>query len=242
MDGTTIDADASNFDQVGFISTIVFDRKTDSYIISIWSRKRIVRLSRGKGLHARVLVRGIFCHGVTMDNSGNLYICDLRDDAVRRYRAAETDGTLVAGGNGLGSELNQLHGPWAVFVDLKQSVYVADHGNHRVMKWMKNAKEGILVAGGNGPGNQLTQLYDPKDLFADGSGSIYVADSGNDRIICWPKDATEGEAIVGNVGSDGKTDQLQAPERLWLDRQGNLYVVDKQKRRLQFFSIKDSIK
>ena len=69
---------------------------------------------------------------------------------VRRYRRGESQGTVVAGGNGNGNRLNQLSYPQYVFVDRDHSVYVSDYGNNRVMKWMEGAKEGIVVAGGQG--------------------------------------------------------------------------------------------
>src|ERR1700722_18814147 len=37
-----------------------------------------------------------------------------------------TQGTVVAGGNGGGTALNQLAGPWAVFADDDGNVYVTD--------------------------------------------------------------------------------------------------------------------
>ena len=88
--------------------------------------------------------------GLTMDENGSLYVIDEEKHEVRRYRRGESQGTVVAGGNGNGNRLNQLSNPRYVFVDRDHSVYVSDYGNHRVMKWMEGAKEGIVVAGGQG--------------------------------------------------------------------------------------------
>ncbi|CAF4946746.1 unnamed protein product, partial [Rotaria magnacalcarata] len=77
------------------------------------------------------------------------------------YRIGESQGTLVAGGNGRGSRLDQLSDPYYVFVDRDYSVYVSDNSNHRVMKWEEGATQGILVAGGHGCGSDLTQLNGP---------------------------------------------------------------------------------
>ncbi|CAF2234049.1 unnamed protein product, partial [Rotaria magnacalcarata] len=90
-----------------------------------------------------------------------LYVSDDKKSEVRRYKFGENNGTLVAGGNGEGDELNQLNSPGYLFVDRDHSVYVSDLNNHRVMKWNKGAKEGIVVAGGQGEGDALTQLYRP---------------------------------------------------------------------------------
>ncbi|CAF4491841.1 unnamed protein product, partial [Rotaria magnacalcarata] len=79
----------------------------------------------------------------------------------------ESQGTVVAGGNGRGNRFDQLSYPRYVFVDRDHSVYVSDCGNHRVMKWMKGKKEGIIVAGGQGQGNGLTQLSNPLGVVVD---------------------------------------------------------------------------
>ena len=119
---------------------------------------------------------------------------------VRRYRRGESQGTVVAGGNGKGNRLNQLSYPRYVFVDRDHSVYVSDYGNDRVMKWMEGAKEGIVVAGGQDEGNSLRQLSYPEGVVVDHLGTVYVADGGNARIMGWMKGATQGNIIVGGNG------------------------------------------
>ncbi|CAF4540414.1 unnamed protein product, partial [Didymodactylos carnosus] len=59
----------------------------------------------------------------------------------------ESQGTVIAGGNGSGNRLDQLSSPRYVFVDRDHSVYVSDYGNDRVMKWMEGAKQDMVVAG-----------------------------------------------------------------------------------------------
>jgi hypothetical protein len=81
-----------------------------------------------------------------MDNSGNIYISDFEKHEVRRWNIEETNetiiasenGTIVAGGNGRGDQINE---PTFVFVNEDHSVYVSDNGNNWVMKWLKDAKE-----------------------------------------------------------------------------------------------------
>ncbi|CAF3126294.1 unnamed protein product [Rotaria sp. Silwood2] len=70
----------------------------------------------------------------------------------------ESQGKVVAGGNGRGNRLDQLDHPRYVFVDRDHSVYVSYCSNHRVIKWMESAEQGLVVAGGQGEGNNLTQL------------------------------------------------------------------------------------
>lgn len=91
-------------------------------------------------------------------------------------------GTVVAGGNGKGSDLTQLFYPQGVWVDEYEHVYVADWGNNRVMCWGKGVKQGMIIVGGNGEGKQANQLNDLKGLFFDRDGHLYVADKNNDRV------------------------------------------------------------
>ncbi|CAF4251542.1 unnamed protein product, partial [Adineta steineri] len=92
------------------------------------------------------------------------------------------EGTIVAGGNGQGENLNQLFYPRRVIVDDLGQIYVADRKNHRVMRWCEGKDEGEIVVGGNGKGNQLNQFDGTMGLSFDNEGNLYVADSFNQRI------------------------------------------------------------
>jgi hypothetical protein len=51
------------------------------------------------------------------------------------------NGTTVVGGHEKGNGLNQLNGPWGLFIDDDQTIYVADIENHRTMKWQKKCNQ-----------------------------------------------------------------------------------------------------
>ncbi|CAF5160109.1 unnamed protein product, partial [Rotaria sp. Silwood1] len=142
-----------------------------------------VRWPRRNGTSGETIISNIDCRGLTMDENGFLYVVDYVKHEVRRYRRGESQGTVIAGGNGFGDRLDQLHHPHYVFVDRNNSVYVSEHGNGRVMKWVEGAKQGIVVAGVQGYGNGLTQLSIPQGVIVDQLGTVYVADGGNDRIM-----------------------------------------------------------
>ncbi|CAF3871147.1 unnamed protein product [Rotaria sp. Silwood1] len=205
---------------------VIIDKERDSLIICDYSNRRVVRWPRRNGTSGETIISSIYCWGLTMDENGSLYVTDVETDEVRRYRRGESQGTVVAGGNGSGNRLDQLSSPTYVFVDRDHSVYVSEWNNHRVMKWMEGAKQGIVVAGGQGYGNGLTQLSYPAGVVVDQLGTVYVADEGNDRIMRWPKGATQGSVIVGGNGSGEQSNQLHWPIGLSFDRHGNLYVVD----------------
>jgi sugar lactone lactonase YvrE len=216
---------------------VIVDKERDSIIICDYSNRRVVRWPRRNGTSGETIISNIDCVGLTMDENGSLYVTDNEKHEVRRYRRGESQGIVVAGGNGRGNRLDQLSYPSYVFVDRDHSVYVSDSGNHRVMKWVEGAKQGIVVAGGQGEGNSLTQLSYPYGVVVDQLGTVYVADAGNDRIMRWVKGATQGNVIVGGNGEGGQSNQFNGPHGLSFDRQGNLYVVDAGNHRVQKFNI-----
>ncbi|CAF3471171.1 unnamed protein product [Rotaria sp. Silwood2] len=205
---------------------VIVDKERDSLIICDRSNRRVVRWPRRNGTSGETIISNIGCVGLTMDENGSLYVTDVGKDEVRRYRRGESQGTVVAGGNGSVNRLDQLSYPQYVFVDRDHSVYVSDWRNDRVMKWVEGAKQGIVVAGGQGKGNGVTQLYYPRGVVVDQLGTVYVADAENDRIMRWPKGATQGSVIAGGNGTGGQSNQLNEPIGLSFDRHGNLYVVD----------------
>ncbi|CAF3157353.1 unnamed protein product, partial [Rotaria sp. Silwood2] len=212
--------------QLSYPTDVIVDKERDSLIICDYSNRRVVRWPRRNGTSGETIIWNIGCRGLTMDENGSLYVTDYREDEVRRYRRGESQGTVVAGGNGRGNRLDQVSTPHYVFVDRDHSVYVSEWVNHRVMKWVEGAKQGIVVAGGQGQGNGLTQLSCPEGVVVDQLGTVCVADARNDRIMRWPKGATQGSVIVGGNGRGEQSNQLNQPIGLSFDRHGNLYVVD----------------
>jgi sugar lactone lactonase YvrE len=223
--------------QLSYPRDVIVDKERDNLIICDWRNRRVVRWPRRNGTSGETIISNINCWGLTMDENGSLYVIDWEKDEVRRYRRGESQGTVVAGGNGNGNRLDQLSNPQYVFVDRDHSVYVSDWGNDRVMKWMEGIKEGIVVAGGQGKGNSLRQLSYPCGVVVDQLDTVYVADCRNARIMRWMKGATQGNIIVGGNGEGKQSNQLNGPDGLSFDRHGNLYVVDCGNHRVQKFNI-----
>jgi sugar lactone lactonase YvrE len=227
----------NRMDQLNKPRDVIVDKKTDSLIICDRENRRLVRWSRRNGTKGETIIPEIDCYSITVDNNGNLYICNAEKNEVRRWKIGETIGTIVAGGNGKGNKLNQLDNPTYLFVDEDYSIYVSDWDNHRVMKWVKGAKEGIVVAGGQGEGNNVIRLSHPQMVSVDHFGNVYVVDSWNNRVVRWSKGSKEGCVILGGNGKGQQSNQFNGPIGLAFDRQGNLYVVDHWNDRVQKFEI-----
>ncbi|CAF1158285.1 unnamed protein product, partial [Rotaria magnacalcarata] len=97
-------------------------------------------------------------------------------------KKAATEGIVIAGGQGYGNAVTQLHYPNGLFVDTLGTLYVADTRNHRVMRWTQGANQGTVIVVGNGPGAGVNQFNFPTGLSFDRYGNLYVADWGNNRV------------------------------------------------------------
>jgi sugar lactone lactonase YvrE len=224
-------------DQLDRPTKVIVDKENDSLIICDEENRRVVRWPRRNGQNGEVIISNIDCWDLMMHNDGYLYVSDFKKHEVRRWKIGETEGTIVAGGNGQGNRLHQLNTPRYIFIDEDHSVYVSDYLNHRVMKWLKGAKEGIVVAGGQGQGNSLRQLCNPQGIIVDQVGSVYVADSSNHRVVRWLKGAVEGSIVVGGNGQGAQPNQFSRPICLSFDLENNLYVVDFSNHRIQKFDV-----
>ncbi|CAF0841920.1 unnamed protein product [Adineta steineri] len=95
-------------------------------------------------------------------------------------------GITVAGGNGAGSNLNQLNDPSGVWVTRNgQTLYIADTNNNRVMRWNLGDTQGSVVAGSatGVAGSTNTLLSSPGDVALDPTETyLYVSDYYNNRV------------------------------------------------------------
>ncbi|CAF0764640.1 unnamed protein product [Adineta steineri] len=119
---------------------------------------------------------------IFVNEDQSVYVSDLNNHRVMKWKKGAKEGIVVAGGNGQGENLNQLSLPQRVIVDDLGQIYVADYGNHRIMRWCEGKEEGEIIVGGNGEGNQPNQLNNPSGLSFDNEGNLYVVDFSNHRI------------------------------------------------------------
>jgi hypothetical protein len=137
-------------------------------------------------------------HGVYVDNSQNIYISDIGNNAIRKINASGIITTIagmgVAGFSGDGGQATsaELYNPWSVCTDDTSNIYIADERNQRIRKINSSgiistyAGNGYnsLSGGYSGDGGPATaaEFSDPIFLFMDGSNNMLIADYGNGRI------------------------------------------------------------
>ena len=185
-------------------------------------------------------------HGAAVDQQGNIYIADLKNDRVRRVDASTGIITTVAGngergysGDGGPATETMLASPIAVTAVPDGDLYIADHHNSRIRK--VDAATGIITtvagtgeqgfSGDGGPANQAA-ISLPRDIALDSNGNLYIADGANNRIRkVDPNDtittvAGTGRAEFSGDGGPAHKASLSMPYSIALDRDGNLYIVD----------------
>lgn len=200
--------------QTGNISDIYVAANGDVYVsdqtynrVQKWTPGAIegvvVAGGNGQGAAANQLSVPV---GIWVDEAeSKIYVVDALNARVQMWAAGATTGVTVAGGNGWGSNLNQLYFPGGIFKK-GNDLYIYD-GAARIVKWTLGATQGIVVAGGNDFGTAPNQLAAP-----DGTGFIYVDDSNNvyateysgDRVSKWAPGATTG-IIVADIAATGST-------------------------------------
>lgn len=128
--------------------------------------------------------------GVAVDQAGNVYVADTRNNAIRKVTAAGAVTTLAGGtfgskdGTGIAAQFNA---PSSVAVDAATNVYVADYGNNTIRKvtpaGVVTTLAGIPAVSGTNNGTGSGALfYLPSGVVVDGGGNVYVADSGNSTV------------------------------------------------------------
>lgn len=117
---------------------------------------------------------------------GSVYVSDSRNHRVVRWDVNASEGILVAGGKGNGSQTDQLTVPGGIFVDEKGTIYVVDEENHRIVSVPTGTLEGTVIAGGHGEGDASNQLDYPISLTFNSQGDLYVSDFNNFRVQMFP--------------------------------------------------------
>src|SRR5271157_2304177 len=180
---------------------------------------------------------------VASDSSGNLYIADTVNNAVRKVTAAGVistiagNGTAGSGGDGGAAASAQLHSPQGIAVDASGNIYVADTQNARVRKISNgaiNTVAGSGTAGFGGDSGAATsaQLNIPAGLAVDGAGNLYIADFSNNRVRKVTPGGTittlAGNGLAGYAGDGGPATgaQLTTPMGVATDSSGNVYIAD----------------
>ena len=180
---------------------IGLDSVGDVYFVDAYHNQVLELLTNGDTIGITTALSNPV-YGMATDNSGNVYIADNGNNAIKEWVAASnTVITLVSSG---------LSSPYGVAVDAVGNVYIADSGNNAIKKWTAaNRSVTTLVSSG---------LSWPWGLSVDGGGNVYISDTSNNAIKEWI--ATSNTVIT--LVSSG----LSSPRDVAIDSGGNVYIAD----------------
>jgi hypothetical protein len=128
--------------------------------------------------------------GITIDRSGNLYISEITNNAIRRIDAITGIITTAAGtgasgysGDGGPATAAMLNFPGDLTTDTAGNVFIADGFNNRVRKITVSTGTITTIAGLNYGGYNgdsipaaTAALYQPNGLSMDTAGNLYITD------------------------------------------------------------------
>jgi streptogramin lyase len=194
-------------------------------------------------------------HSIALDNSGNLYICDIGNHRIRKVdlktglvttfsgtgkKKPTPDGARVAG--------TPLNGPRALDFDGKANLYLALREGNAVYRIDLKSQTLHHIAGtgkkgyaGEGKNAKLALLSGPKGIAVGPKGDIYLADTESHTIRVIRRKTGIIETLVGDGktgdGPDGapRKCRLARPHGVFVASDGRVFIGDSSNNRVRVF-------
>jgi len=190
--------------------------------------------------------------GIALDASGNLFVADTINNAVRKVSPVGTNwvvttiagmaGSVYSGSADGTNNSARFNHPYGIATDPSGNLFVADTYNSTIRKitpagtnWVVSTLAGSASYSGSADGtNGSARFNGPTSLTIDNATNIYVADFNNHTIrkaVLIGTNCVVG-TIAGYAGASGGADGTNSsarfyfPQALCEDSFGNLYVSD----------------
>ncbi|CAF1235751.1 unnamed protein product [Rotaria sordida] len=136
-----------------------------------------------------------------------------------------TNGQVVAGGNGQGNRLDQLHEPTDVLIDKEtDSLIICDWRNQRVVRWSRRS--------GTTQGEILIDKIACWGLAMDDQRYLYISDIDKHEVRRYQIGDNNGTFVAGGNGIGAGLNQLNVPTDIFVDQQQSVYVSDQNNHRV----------
>ncbi|CAF1471032.1 unnamed protein product, partial [Rotaria sp. Silwood1] len=154
-----------------------------------------------------------------------MVIANFNNHRIIQWKIGDTNGQVVAGGNGPGNGLNQLIYPIDVLIDKEtDSLVICDEGNRRVVRWFRRS--------GTTQGEILVDNIWCRGLALDDQRYLYISDTEKHEVRRYQIGDKNGTIVAGGNGRGASLNQLNSPSCVFADRQQTIYVSDKENNRV----------
>jgi len=189
--------------------------------------------------------------GVTVDATGNLFICDKDNNRIRKMTPGGVVTTVAGNGqqswvDGVGTSTSFNQPPRLAF-DPSGNLVVTDGLNHKIRKVTLAGVVTTLAGNVRGFADGVStgtvsplgaSFYGPRGIVIDTSGNLFVGDSAN-HVIRKIVISTGVVTTIAGSGSGAFADGIGAaasfnyPTKLTIDTSGNLFVSDSNNHRIR---------
>jgi RHS repeat-associated protein len=185
--------------------------------------------------------------GTAIDSSGNIYIADELNNAIRKVTVSSGiittvagNGTQGSGGDGGPATNANLYHPLGVALDSSGNLYIADASNNRIQEVTSTTGIITTIAGttsggysGDGGLAVNAKLCSPSSVALDSQNNIYIADSCNNRVRKITASSGIITTVAGSSGSGYSGDGGPAtsatmfwPTAVAVDASSNIYILE----------------
>ena len=192
-------------------------------------------------------------HSIQFDPAGDLYICDIGNNVIRKVdmktgTVSTWAGTGKAGPTPDGSPIagTPLNGPRSMDFDKDGNPWIVTRGGNQVFKFDLKAGKIQLVAGtgksgftGNGGPAKLATLSGPKGIAIDAEGNAWLADTESHSVRMVNAKTGNLDLIAGTgVKGDGPDGdplkcQMARLHGIMVDKDGSVFIGDSETHRVR---------
>ena len=193
-------------------------------------------------------------HSLQFDPAGDLYLCDIRNNVIRKLTLATGLITTFAGTGQPGDTPDNspivgtpLREPRTLDFDAQGNLWLATRGGNQVFQFDLAAGRIHHIAGtgekgftGDGGPAKAATLNGPKGLALGRDGRVYLADTENHAIrVIDPRThlistlVGTGHPADGPDGDTPLTSGLARPHGIWIDPDDTLFIGDSENHRVR---------
>ncbi|CAF3597150.1 unnamed protein product [Rotaria sp. Silwood1] len=154
-----------------------------------------------------------------------MVISDQFNHRIVQWKTGDTNGQVIAGGHGLGDQLDQFNYPTDLLIDNEtNSLIICDRENRRVIRWSRHS--------GTTKGEILIDNIWCFGLAMDNQRNLYVSDTDEHEVRRYQIGGKTGTIVAGGHSEGTRLNQLKVPTYIFVDQQQAVYVSDNMNHRV----------